>query len=36
MAKIRKELKFIETTGIHKALKEILAKAQKTHNFFLA
>jgi hypothetical protein len=29
MAKIRKELKSIETTGIHKAIKEEPAKAHK-------
>jgi hypothetical protein len=31
MAKIRKELKFIETTRIRKAMKEIPAKARKAH-----
>jgi hypothetical protein len=31
MAKIRKKLKSIETTGIRKAIKEVPAKARKTH-----
>jgi hypothetical protein len=31
MAKVRKELKFIETTGIRKAMKEVPAKARKAH-----
>jgi hypothetical protein len=31
MAKIRKESKSIETTGIHKAIKEVPAKARKAH-----
>jgi hypothetical protein len=31
MAKIRKNLKSIETTGIYKTMKEIAAKAQKAH-----
>jgi hypothetical protein len=31
MAKIRKERKSIETTGIRKAMKEVSAKAQKVH-----
>jgi hypothetical protein len=31
MAKIRKELKFIETAGIRKAMKEVPAKARKAH-----
>jgi hypothetical protein len=33
MAKIRKELKSIETTGIRKAMRETPAKAQKAHKF---
>jgi hypothetical protein len=32
IAKIRKELKSIESTGICEAIKEALAKAPKTHN----
>jgi hypothetical protein len=32
MAKIRKELKSIESTGICEAMKEVLAKAPKTNN----
>jgi hypothetical protein len=31
MVKIRKELKFIETTGIRKAMKEVPTKTQKAH-----
>jgi hypothetical protein len=31
MAKIRKELKSIETTGVRYVIKEILAKAKKAH-----
>jgi hypothetical protein len=31
MAKIRKELKSIETTGIRKVLKEVPAEARKAH-----
>jgi hypothetical protein len=32
IAKIKKELKSIESTGICEAIKELLAKASKTHN----
>jgi hypothetical protein len=31
MSKIRKELKFIETTGIRTAMKEVPTKTQKAH-----
>jgi hypothetical protein len=31
MAKIKKELKFIETTGIRKVMKEVPAKARKAY-----
>jgi hypothetical protein len=31
MAKIRKELKFIETTGVRKAMKKVPEKARKAH-----
>jgi hypothetical protein len=31
MAKIRKELKSIEITGIRKVMKEVPAKARKAH-----